>query len=272
MVIATKHHKEKVIAPLFEMSFNLTCFVPENFDTDLLGTFTGEVERKSDPVITLRNKCQQAMDLYNCDLGIASEGSFGLHPNFPFLQADDEFLIFIDKKNDLEIIERELSLSTNFHGCYISTEKELIEFANLVKFPTHALIIQKSAEDLTDIIKGITNWDLLKESFNMFLQKHESAYLITDMRALYNPTRMQVIQKVTKKLIIKINSCCPECQTPGFGIKDSKRGLICELCGLPTRSILSYIFRCEKCSFTKEELYPNRKKYEDPMFCDYCNP
>ncbi len=81
-VIGTKHHKEKIIAPLFEEAFGLECLIPENFDTDQLGTFTGEVERKGDPITALRNKCLLAMDLSQCDLGIASEGSFGSHPLF----------------------------------------------------------------------------------------------------------------------------------------------------------------------------------------------
>ena len=75
LVIATKHHKEKVIASLLEEAFDVKCFIPENFDTDLLGTFTGEIERKDGPIITIRNKCLQAMELSNCDLGIASEES-----------------------------------------------------------------------------------------------------------------------------------------------------------------------------------------------------
>ncbi len=272
VVIATKHHKEKVIAPLFEKAFGLHCFTPENFDTDLLGTFTGEVERKDDPMITLRNKCLQAMELTNCDLGIASEGSFGPHPTMPYVHADDEFLIFIDQKKDLEIIERELSIKTNFNGTQVKTKEELIRFANHVKFPAHGLIIQKSADDSSEIIKGITNWDLLNESFQLFLKKYGEAYVITDMRALYNPTRMEVIKKAAEKLVNKINSCCPYCQTPGFGITDAKRGLPCELCRLPTRSVLSYIYVCKKCSFRKEETYPNQKKYEEPTYCDFCNP
>lgn len=31
-------------------------------------------------------------------LGIASEGSFGPHPSMFFISADDEFLIYMDKK------------------------------------------------------------------------------------------------------------------------------------------------------------------------------
>ncbi len=272
LIIATKHHKEKIIAPLFEKAFGLECFTPENFDTDLLGTFTGEIERKDDPIITLRNKCLQAMELSNCDLGIASEGSFGSHPNIPFVNADDEFLIFIDKKNDLEIIERELSITTNFNGIEVRTEQELIEFANRIKFPSHAIIIQKASGDISEIIKGITNWDLLKDSFQTFKMQYGTAYVMTDMRALYNPTRMEVIKIAAEKLVKKIKSFCPNCQTPGFGITEAKRGLPCEQCGLPTRSTLSYIYVCKKCSFSKEDKFPNQRQFEEPTFCDFCNP
>lgn len=92
------------------------------------------------------------------------------------------------------------------------------------------------------------------------------------MRAMYNPTRMKVIEKTTNKLVDKINSFCPQCNTPGFGISDAKQGLPCSLCGCPTRSTLSHIHTCNKCSFTREEMYPHKKLNEEPTYCDYCNP
>ena len=272
LVIATKHQKEKVIAPLFEKELGVKCFAPENFDTDLLGTFTGEIERKYDPITTLKNKCLQAMELTNCDLGIASEGSFGSHPVIFFAHADDEFLIFIDKKNNLEIIERELSTNTNFNGSEVKTEKQLSDFANSVNFPSHALILRKVKDDNSEIFKGITNWEVLKKSFQQLIEKYGSAYAETDMRALYNPTRMEVIEKAAIKLVKKIKSLCPNCSTPGFGITEAKQGLPCSLCGFTTRSTLSYIYECKKCAFQKEEKFPHDKTEEDPMYCDICNP
>ncbi len=272
LVVATKHQKEKVITPLFEGEFGVKCFVPENFDTDLLGTFTGEIERKDDPVKTLRNKCLQAMEVSDCDLGIASEGSFGPHPSFFFAPADDEFVIFIDKKNNLEIIERELSTITNFNGIEIKTEEQLADFAKSVDFPSHALILRKAKNDNTEIIKGIADWEVLIRSFQFLNEKYGSAFAETDMRALYNPTRMSVIQSAAKKLVAKIKARCPECRTPGFGITEKKQGLPCKLCGSPTRSTLSYIYQCKKCAFIKEEKFPHNKTEEDPMYCDVCNP
>jgi hypothetical protein len=212
------------------------------------------------------------MELNNCDLGVASEGSFGPHPSLFFASADDEFLIFIDKTNNLEIIARELSLETNFNGKAIYTEKELLEFAELVKFPSHRLILKNSKTDTTAMVKAIDNKELLISTFNDLLKNHGAVYAETDMRALYNPSRMAVIEIATKKLIAKINTLCPNCQTPGFDVTDSKKGLPCDLCGMPTESTLSFIYTCKKCNYQKEELYPNNKKAEDPMYCNYCNP
>ena len=272
LVIATKHQKEKVIAPLLEKNLGVNCFAMEGFDTDTLGTFTGEIERELDTISTLRKKCLLAMEASNCDLGVASEGSFGAHPSIFFASSDDEFLILIDKKNNLEIIARELSMETNFNGKEIKTEKELFDFAKNVKFPTHGLVLRKSEKDFTQIIKGIIDSAVLKQSFEKLLGESNSVYVETDMRAMYNPTRMTVIENATKKLVDKLKSCCPQCNIPGFGVTEVKKGLECSSCGSPTNSILSFIYSCQKCNFTKEEMYPHKKTIEDPMYCDYCNP
>lgn len=272
LLIATKHQKESVIAPILEKELGVHCFVDETFDTDELGTFTGEIERKLDPVATAREKCLQAMKKNNCDLGVASEGSFGPHPTMFFVNADDEFLIFLDTKNNIEVIVRELSTSTNFNGKQIRSEEELLAFAYQVSFPTHGLILRKSKEENTDIYKGITDIEILKQSFNSLYSKYNTVYVETDMRAMYNPSRMNVIQMATEKLVQKIKSTCPQCHMPGFGITDAKKGLKCSSCGLPTKSTLCYIYICQHCEFTKEEMFPNKKTTEDPMYCDYCNP
>ena len=272
IIIATKHEKEQVIAPILEKELGVNCFVDETFDTDALGTFTGEIERELDPISTVREKCLRAMKANNCDLGIASEGSFGAHPSMFFINADDEFLIFIDTKNNLEVIARELSTSTNLNGKQIQSQKELLEFAKHVGFPEHGLILRKSKDENTEIHKGITDVEILKKTFEHLFLKYKSVYAETDMRAMYNPTRMKVIEKATQKLVQKIKTTCPECKMPGFGITNAKSGLECSLCGSPTNSILSYIYVCQHCQFTEEELFPNKKTTEDPMFCDYCNP
>ncbi|CAN5584814.1 hypothetical protein BH11BAC2_BH11BAC2_09110 [soil metagenome] len=272
LLIATKHEKEKVITPIFEKEIGVKCFVSPAIDTDEFGTFTGEVDRKDDPLTTVRNKCLMAMKITACDMAIASEGSFGPHPSILFMPADDEFIIFIDHKNKLEIIERVLSTDTNFNGKEIRTEKELVDFAKSIKFPSHGLILKKSKVENAELIKGIRDWNLLITSFHVLLNKYGQVYVMTDMRAMFNPTRMEVIEKVATKLVKKIQSQCPECSTPGFGITAVIRGLPCSLCGLKTRSTLSFQYTCTQCAYTKEDQFPHGKTEEDPMYCDFCNP
>jgi hypothetical protein len=92
------------------------------------------------------------------------------------------------------------------------------------------------------------------------------------MRAMHNPTRMNVIEAAAFKLANKINSLCPECQMPGFGITEAKSGLPCKACNYQTSSIISHVYTCKKCSFIHEKKHPNGKLTEDPMYCDVCNP
>jgi predicted RNA-binding Zn-ribbon protein involved in translation (DUF1610 family) len=122
------------------------------------------------------------------------------------------------------------------------------------------------------MVKGIVSPDVLLEQFHYLKTKYSTVFVETDMRALYNPTRMEIISMATKQLVQNVQSLCPECQTPGFTITDVKTGLPCSWCGSATSSVLSHIYSCKKCGFAKEQLYPNHKKTEDPGFCNYCNP
>lgn len=271
VVIATKHKKESVIAPLLEKNLGVTCFVPDDFDSDALGTFSGEIKRKENALETARQKCLLAMELTQCDLGIASEGSFGPHPTIFIAPADDEFLIFIDKKNKLEFIVRELSMETNFYSGTVDNYEQLVKMVKKVGFPEHAILLKISTDE-TSIVKGIQSWELLESSFLSLSSKNVSVVVETDMRALYNPTRMKVIATASQKLVEKIKSLCPQCDTPGFGVVNYKKGLPCAWCDQPTASTIAHILKCQKCQFEKVKYYPFEKKTEDPMYCDYCNP
>jgi len=272
LVIATMHKKEQVLAPILESGLGVKCILPENFNSDQWGTFSGEIERTLNPVETARQKCLKAMELSGCDLGIASEGSFGPHPSLFFIQADDEFLLLIDSKNKIEIICRELSTKTNFNARTIHNEKELLDFAAMVNFPTHGLILKGLDDTINNVYKGIVDQNQLIQAFNNLKQRNSLLQVETDMRAMYNPTRMAVIEVLARKLVTKVQSTCPQCEMPGFDITDLRAGLICSLCGMPTKSTIAHISICNHCGFAKEDLYPKGKTTEDPMYCDRCNP
>jgi len=272
LLVATNHGKEQVIAPILERVLGVHCLVDDSFNTDQFGTFTGEMERNDNALDTVRNKCRKAMEHTGLDLVVASEGSFGAHPTIFFAKLNEELLLLVDAKNGLEISVREWSLETNFDGQQVASLAELFEFVNRVQFPSHALILRKSATDMQEIEKGILDWAKLGESFLYFMQQFGSVYVETDMRAMCNPSRMRVIEKTTFQLVEKIQSLCPTCAAPGFGCVGATPGLPCEMCNMPTNSVLSLTYSCLKCGETSEKKYPNDKRYEDPTYCNWCNP
>ena len=164
------------------------------------------------------------------------------------------------------------SINTNFNGQFVNSEEELLKFATESLFPSHGLILRKSDMDNSETIKGITDFELLRNSFRFLKQKYNTCYVETDMRALFNPSRLKVIEEAAKKLSQKINSRCSNCRGPGFGVTAMKKGLPCQKCGFPTKSTLSYEYTCQLCGFTEEKKFPHGKYTEEPMFCDICNP
>ena len=102
-LIVTKHHKEKVIAPILKDRLGLKCITVESIDTDILGTFSGEIERTDSPLATVKKKCFLGNSIQDVDFIIANEGSFGPHPFIPFLKADEEYMCLYDK-NEKESI------------------------------------------------------------------------------------------------------------------------------------------------------------------------
>jgi hypothetical protein len=272
LVIASMHRKEEVLKPLLEQGLEITMRVAEGLNTDLLGTFSGEVARISDPLTTARKKCELAMELTGCDLALASEGSFGPHPAAFFLPANEEWLLLVDRKNKLEIHARHLSLETNFSGQEFHNLEELEAFASKVGFPSHGLILRKSKEELDGMLKGITDPQQLRTSAVHLLETEGSGYVETDMRAMFNPSRMQVVGETAQLLLQKLNSHCPSCQVPGFSVTSAEPGLPCSLCGTPGSAALAHLLVCSHCLHEEKVSFPNGKKTEDPQYCQVCNP
>lgn len=272
LLIATKHKKEEVLAPLLEQALGVQCVVAEGLDTDQLGTFSGEVERTLSPLETARAKCRMALEQSGCDLALASEGSFGPHPSLWFLAANEELLLFVDHKNGLEIKVRELSTHTNYGTEEIQTEEELLRFAEKALFPSHALILRKERTSVAGLIKGITDPQQLLMEFRHLLGKYGKAVVETDMRAMHNPSRQAVIAIAAQKLIVTIGHCCPRCGTPGFSISSIRQGLPCRQCARPTPAVASVLYSCASCGHQQAEHYPDHKATEDPANCTTCNP
>lgn len=272
LLIVTKHGKEQVLKPLLEASLGVKCVLNTDFDTDTFGTFSGEIDRKDDSLTTVRKKCLATMLYHNSDLAVASEGSFGPHPSSFFATADDELVIFIDVRNKIEVIGRKVSCDTNFASRELTSLNDLYLFLEQVKFPSHKIILKNPAQKSSEIHKDIATEQEAVLVFNKLLKKYKRVQAETDMRAMNNPTRMNVIKEAAENMIYKLTSLCPRCDFPGFSVSDSVTGLLCRSCNIPTRSILYNVLTCTKCSYEEKKYYPQKKLVEDPMYCDTCNP
>jgi hypothetical protein len=272
LFIASMHGKEQAIAPLLEKELGVNCFTIEGFNTDCYGTFSGEIEREGSPLETIRKKCIAGMNLAQSELGIATEGSFGPHPFLFGVPAHEEILILIDQKNNIEITAKSLVTETNFLGRVIPNVQALMEFMVEVKFPSHGIILKDKATHFLEAFKNARSNDELFAQFHAFQQKYGSVYAETDMRAMYNPTRMSVIKRVCQKLIEKVKNTCPLCLTPGFDVVERIPGLPCSFCKMPTDSIVTERFACQACQHSLQKTRGDGKAFEDPMYCSVCNP
>lgn len=272
--LATKHGKQRAIRlPFRAIGFNL--IVPENIETDALGTFTGEVERQGDVREVLLQKARLGMKLTELPRGIASEGSFAPHPLLPFVAADYELMVFIDDEKGFQVIEQIVSTETNFSHIKTSSVTGLKKFLRRAGFPKHAVIARPNDRIAAEFMfKGLQKKDDLIEAFEKCRAASNDGivHIETDMRAHLNPTRMKIIRRLAIKLARRLSSLCPQCQTPGFGLVDVERGLQCALCGLPTQLVRAEIHGCPKCEFRAIVPLPNAAPSADPTYCGFCNP
>jgi hypothetical protein len=272
LIVVTKHQKEKVIQPLFAKAFNMLVVASSQIDTDTFGTFSGEIERTDEPLVAAKNKCLAAAKIFPNHLLLASEGSFFPHPALPFAAVNQECLLLFDPTNNFEVSITEYFTETNYAQKTITNEQDLLAFAKSTGFPQHALILKNGHKKFTRVLKGIQDLNTLKSAYQRLVQTNKTIVAQTDMRACFNPTRMQNIAKAAEKLIVKLNSVCEVCHTPGFGITRNQYGLPCMVCNNPTSGLLAHVYTCSACGFTKTVMYPNNITHQNPMYCDFCNP
>jgi hypothetical protein len=270
--LLTKHSKETVIKPILEES--VSCVVmPENgYDTDLLGTFTKEIDRYGTQIDAARRKAMIGMDLTGLSLGLGSEGSFGRDPMMGMFSWDFEIIVLVDRTNGLEIVGRAENKAKFVHET--TNEWKTVEsFAGRASFPGHGLVIRAEHEGMTEFHKGIRSWEGLTESFEKALRfsRGQPVWLENDLRAHMNPTRMGVIGAASRNLAEKIHSLCPQCGFPGFWAVKGIPGKPCSLCGGATGLIIREHYGCSKCGYGETRDLEG-SEYADPRDCDYCNP
>jgi hypothetical protein len=270
IIFATKHRKHEIFEPLFKIH-GWQC-VAEEVDTDLLGTFSGEIARSGTVRETLREKIALAQKIRKQDVYfLASEGSYIPHPQLGFLSIGVESLLFFDAQENIEIYCEFVDHHPVHDEKVLQTVTEAQEFLKQIGFPQQSVILHPEKQ-LQPIFKGVSSFEEFESAFLQCLQIDQRVKVATDLRAMCSPRRRWALQKAAEKLVEYLQTDCPSCGFYGFGFWKSNEGLPCEDCEMPTRLVLDLIHRCLKCGFTENHKRPDGLFWAPVENCDYCNP
>ena len=92
------------------------------------------------------------------------------------------------------------------------------------------------------------------------------------MREHYNPTRMQAIGELAKKMADRLATCCPACAAPGWGFVDIEQGLRCEYCDQKTQMTAYEIYGCVLCDHKEKLKRKDNLTAAPQIHCGWCNP
>lgn len=270
ILLVSKHKKEQAIQPVFKKVFDTEIIVCENVDTDLFGTFSGEIKRAETAKITVAKKCWAGLKINpEFRFALASEGSFGSHPDSFYLPYNEEWLIFIDRETHTEVYAKSGTTKANFISETISDIEQL---QNILSKMSDNYFVLKNEIDEKVLLKGSKNIIQISEVATQEFKHGKKILLETDLRAMNNPLRMENIAQAAQKLVENLQSKCPNCKSIGFSIEKAIKGLACESCKLPSPYPKYHVKVCNNCEH-EEIVEPIHKlKSLEPQYCQICNP
>jgi hypothetical protein len=265
VALITKHEKARWIAPyLAPLGFEV--FESSLFDTDTLGTFSGEVERTLSPMDAALTKAKKACELTETDWGLGSEGSFGGGPAPGMINWNDELLCLHQASTGITVYAhaagptsvQELALNGR-----VPLERKLL------LLPKQLWILRSKDGGQNHLQKGLTAEQLL-DCLEQLASSSQKSIVEPDLRAMNCPERQQMIAKAAKDLARRLAETCPECEAFNFVIKEKQSGLPCTLCSLPTEQAKAWTRVCDSCGHRNDEVV--ELKGADPTHCQFCNP
>ena len=269
-VLATQHEKGQVIAPEFKSLLGME-IAEFQVDTDSLGTFTGEIERIGTAKDAVLTKARLGITESGCPRSLASEGSIGADPIIPFINSDIELIAFIDDELNFQLVESVRSTEIIAATIKAQPSSDLSDFIRRADFPNHKLIVRSDDKPVSFSVKGVDSKQMLEESLQRAFRDFPEVIIESDLRAHCSPSRMQNIGLAAKKLALRLQRLCPECDAPGWGVVRVIRGLPCSQCGeISEEKVRAEVFGCVKCIFI-EEGRPLADSI-DPGTCNLCNP
>jgi hypothetical protein len=275
-VLATMHGKEAAISAVLFDRLGLIVDTVPNLDTDVLGTFTGEVPRTGTIRETAIAKARLGMAASKLSIGIASEGSYGPHPHIPFVAGGIELMVLVDDSREIIVTEHLIEDTPIFDHAFAYPHDELGAFLNRIGFPDHALIVKAAEAGVAagPVYKGLRSMEALALAISRCAahSRDGRALIQTDMRAHMNPTRMATLRRLAAVFAERVATPCPACAMPGYGLVDVETGLPCEACGTPSIMVRHQVFGCVACEHRERRPRIDGRSHADPGHCPICNP
>ena len=102
--MTSMHGKDRVIAPILREELGLIVRLAIGVNTDQFRTFSREIQRTGTQLDAARAKITAGFQYASgARIGLASEGSFGPHPRFPFVAVGRELVLMADREGGLEL-------------------------------------------------------------------------------------------------------------------------------------------------------------------------
>ncbi|MFZ3584657.1 DUF6671 family protein [Loktanella sp. DJP18] len=273
VVMATMHTKERAFGPVLAKRLGLDLVVPAGLNTDVLGTFTGDVPRLGTIEETAIAKAWLGAKKTDFAFALANEGAYGPHPHLPFIGAGLEVAVLLDTLTGRVVREHILDERPVYDHITYGSQTELDDFLDRIGFPQQAIIL-RHRDKCDQIFKGIKDRDYLCTALTA-LSKYPAADTIliqTDMRAHHNPRRMETLGRLAEKLADRVANTCPACDAVGFGLTGTRKGLRCAGCGHPTELVVTEIWSCTACQHLSPRPRGDGLAEADPAQCGRCNP
>ena len=266
--LVTKHRKLPLVAPpLEEIGWHLNSV---EIDTDVLGTFAGDVPRPNSPLETARQKALLGATRSDVEWLLASEGSISHW--FGGVHRDAELVVAVHQASGTTVAGRASGLGikcVRFTVAPHTTAEQIVTECAAADLPRHRLIAATHDQratprgDLADVAAVLEAVDDLRRwSATVVVQ--------TDLRAHLCPSRHGVIATAASDLALRLSARCPTCDHVGFGEVDQLPGLPCAQCSQPTLEIVEHRLSCPWCGV--EQRRRSDAACADPAVCGACNP
>ena len=271
-MLATKHGKLVCIGPALA-AVGLAVQVAE-VDTDVLGTFTGEVPRAASPRATAVAKARLGMDATGGALGLASEGSFGPHPSAPWVIVDTEIVVLVDDRRGIEVAGVASSTEVVAVARAVDVRGDLAPVVADADLPTHAVTVVPNDGSTGPIHKGLRRLpDVATAVADCAAASTDGrARVETDLRAHVCPGRREVIRAAAGDLASRPGSRCRLCRSPGWGRVDVVVGVPCGWCGTDVDHVRAEVDACPACAHRAERAVLPAGAVADPGSCPRGNP